>query len=192
MVKLIWFKTYLNLWRTFIAYVLLRKSRFRDKFIMDLSIWKKKNLAIKSKSDFIAFSFLCFDCLEFRNVFLNRLHRNYFSYIIVSFLFKRLESLYINMPPEDIGGGLYFQHGFSTIVTAKKIGNNCHINQQVTIGYNGDDAPVIGDNCTICAGAIIIGDVNIEDNCIIGAGSVVVKNVKKDSIVAGVPAKKIK
>ena len=40
---------------------------------------------------------------------------------------------------EDIGGGLYIQHGFSTIITAKKIGENCRIYQQVTIGYkNGE------------------------------------------------------
>lgn len=35
--------------------------------------------------------------------------------ILSRMLFKPLESLYINMPPEKIGG-LYIQHGFSTIM----------------------------------------------------------------------------
>lgn len=91
-----------------------------------------------------------------------------------------------------LGGGLYFQHGFSTIVAAKYIGENCSINQQVTIGYNGNDAPIIGDNVTIAAGAIVIGNVHIKKNVIIAAGAVVTHDVSEGKIVAGVPAKIIK
>lgn len=91
-----------------------------------------------------------------------------------------------------MGGGLYFQHGFSTIVAAKEIGENCFINQQVTIGYNGVDAPVIGDNVRIAAGAIVIGDVHISNDAIIAAGAVVKHDVDIGDIVAGVPAKSIK
>ena len=93
------------------------------------------------------------------------------------------------MPPENIGGGLVFQHGFSTIIAARRIGENCKI---FTIGYNGDKAPVICDNVTVCAGAIVIGDVCIGSRVTVGAGAVVTKDVSCDKVVAGVPARIIK
>ena len=86
-------------------------------------------------------------------------------------------------------GGVYFQHGFSTVIAAKRIGTCCRINQQVTIGYSGDDAPIIEDNVAITAGAIIIGKVHVGSNSVIGAGSVVTKDVPESTIVAGVPAR---
>lgn len=92
------------------------------------------------------------------------------------------------MPPEKIGEGIYFQHGFSTIIAAKEIGNFCNFNQQVTIGYNGENAPVIENNVTICAGAIVIGNVRVKEGAVVGAGAVVTHDVPADTIVAGVPA----
>ena len=50
----------------------------------------------------------------------------------------------------------------------------------------------IGNNVFIGHGAIIMPNVNIGNNCVIGAGSIVTKNVEDNSVVAGVPAKKIK
>ena len=44
----------------------------------------------------------------------------------------------------------------------------------------------IGANVTICPGVVI------GDNAVIAAGAVVTKNVEADSVVAGVPARKIK
>ena len=95
------------------------------------------------------------------------------------------------MPPEKVGG-VYFQHGFATIVACKEIGINCSINQQVTIGFNGDKCATIKDNVTICAGAIVIGDVTLNNNCTVGAGSVVTKDVEENAVVGGVPATIIK
>ena len=57
-------------------------------------------------------------------------------------------SMYIETP--EIGGGLFIQHGFATMIAAKSIGENCWINQQVTVGYKGSKIPpVIGNNVTI-------------------------------------------
>lgn len=50
----------------------------------------------------------------------------------------------------------------------------------------------IGNDVWIGARAIILAGVNIEDGCIIGAGAVVTKDVKKNTIVGGTPAKVIK
>jgi serine O-acetyltransferase len=110
-------------------------------------------------------------------------------FVISRVLFPPLKSLYINMPPENIGGGLVFQHGFSTIIAATSIGSNCKIFQQVTIGFNGDKSPIIDDNVTISAGAIVIGDVHIESNAVVGAGAVVTKDVPAGATVVGVPAR---
>ena len=100
---------------------------------------------------------------------------------------KPMENCYIDC--EDIGPGLFIQHGFSTVIAARKIGKNCWINQQVTIGYaNERDQPTICDNVKIHAGAKVIGNVTIGDNSIVGANAVVVKDVPPNCTVVGVPA----
>ncbi|HTJ10956.1 MAG TPA: acyltransferase [Dinghuibacter sp.] len=51
---------------------------------------------------------------------------------------------------------------------------------------------IIGRNCYIGSGAIIIGKVTIGDYAVIGAGSVVTKDVPPMMMYAGIPAQKIK
>lgn len=81
-------------------------------------------------------------------------------------------------------------HGDGTFVSATKIGENCWINQQVTIGYtNETDIPSIGDNVRILAGAKVLGKVSIGDNVTIGANTVVIEDVPSNATAMGVPAK---
>jgi serine O-acetyltransferase len=102
--------------------------------------------------------------------------------------YRPLESLYILTP--SIGPGLFIQHGFSTIIAAKSIGENCWVNQQVTIGFSSvDDCPTLGNNVSIKAGAIVIGDIVIGDGAVVGAGAVVVKDVPPGCTVVGVSAR---
>lgn len=71
-----------------------------------------------------------------------------------------------------------------------KIGKNCTLHQFVTIGGNGrGKAPIIGDNCFVGAGAVIIGDIKIGNNVTVGANAVVTKDVPDNATVGGVPAK---
>lgn len=49
----------------------------------------------------------------------------------------------------------------------------------------------IGNNCFIGDSTIVLPNVRIGDNVIIGAGSVVTKNIPKNTIAAGNPAKVI-
>ena len=100
---------------------------------------------------------------------------------INSIITPPISSLYITT--DDIGEGLFIQHGFATIISAKRIGKNCWVNQQVTIGYNKRGAPVIGDNVTIHAGALVIGDITIGNNVIIGAGAIVVDDVPDGALI---------
>jgi serine O-acetyltransferase len=102
-------------------------------------------------------------------------------------LYKGQTTLYLECP--DIGPGLFLQHAFSTTIGAESIGRNCWINQQVTIGYRDDtQAPIIGDDVTIYAGAKVLGPIRIGHRVTIGANAVVVKSVPDDCVVAGVPA----
>jgi acetyltransferase-like isoleucine patch superfamily enzyme len=48
---------------------------------------------------------------------------------------------------------------------------------------------IIGRNCYIGAGAIILPGVTIGDNSIIGAGAVVTKSIPPGSVATGIPAK---
>lgn len=106
---------------------------------------------------------------------------------LAKFLYWPMNTLYISTP--TIGAGLFIQHGASTIISARSIGQNCWINQQVTIGYSNPGArPTIGNNVTVTAGAKVFGDIVIGDNSIIGANAVVFKDVPPNCTVVGVPA----
>lgn len=120
---------------------------------------------------------------------LNRYHK------IAALLFysdTQSDTDFLIIRTKDIEGGLIIQHGFSTIINAKKIGKNCHIYQQVTIGFNGTESPIIGDNVRICCGAKVIGGIHVGNNVVIGANAVVCKDIPDNVVVAGVPAKIIR
>ncbi|MFT4601514.1 MAG: UDP-3-O-[3-hydroxymyristoyl] glucosamine N-acyltransferase [Arenicella sp.] len=81
-----------------------------------------------------------------------------------------------------------------------KIDNLVHIAHGVVVGANSliianamiAGSVKIGKNVWISPSSSIIQKVNIEDDSMVGMGSVVIKDVEKSTIVAGVPAKKIK
>jgi serine O-acetyltransferase len=124
---------------------------------------------------------------EYRNVFYLRTG---ILGKLLSILCRPKSSLYLGTM--SVGPGLFIMHGDCTFVSAKKIGENCWINQQVVIGYTNDndaDLPSIGNNVTIHAGGKVLGRVNVGDNATIGANSVVIGDVPPNVTVMGVPAK---
>jgi serine O-acetyltransferase len=124
---------------------------------------------------------------EFRNIFYMRYG---IKAKIFSWMCPQLSTLDISIT--NIGPGLYIQHGGGTFISAESIGDNCWINQQVTIGYsNRTDQPTIGNNVRIFAGAKIIGKVTIGDNATVGLNTVVINDVAPNTTVLGVPAKVI-
>lgn len=88
-------------------------------------------------------------------------------------------------------GEPFFPHDITGIFVSKnaKIGKDCTIYQQVTIGSNDIrsskhyGAPTIGDGVVIGAGAKIIGCVKIGNNVRIGANCVVVDDVPDNTTV---------
>lgn len=160
-----------------------------DAFRKDFDRWK--SIMNMKKSNWRALAEILSSKPEFRNLLIYRNRHRPISRRWITFWYRPLQTLYIEAA--EIGGGLYIQHGFSTMIAAKSIGENCWINQQVTIGYNGHgDPPVIGNNVTIACGAKVLGSIIVEDNAVIGANAVVVKNVKSGAIMGGVPARRIK
>jgi len=132
---------------------------------------------------------------EFRNLLYHRLSHSTQAARYVGRLLRALyrpeKTLYLNTA--DIGPGLYIQHGFATIVAAKRVGANVWINQQVTIGFIVTDgqvlsAPTIEDGATIYAGAKVLGGVRVGRDATVGANAVVVKSVPDGMTAVGVPA----
>ncbi len=99
-------------------------------------------------------------------------------------------------PNCPIGGGCFCIHSYATILQAKSIGDNFSCRQCTTIGIKSDFSPgsypTIGNNVTLGANVVIIGDIHIGDNVTIGAGSVVVKDIPSYSIAVGNPARVVK
>ena len=160
-----------------------------EAFCKDLARWK---LILRiDGSDMLTLAQILSSKPEFRNLFIYRNSNRPIYRRWIALWYRPMNMLYIETP--KIGGGFYIQHGFATMIAAKSIGENCWINQQVTIGYNGHgNPPVIGDNVMITCGAKVLGSITVGDNAVIGANAVVVKDVENGAIMGGIPARKIK
>lgn len=90
----------------------------------------------------------------------------------------------------QIGGGLLLPHPNGIVIhPSVRIGPNCLIFQQVTIGTRTDGMlPVIGGHVDIGAGAKILGGVHVGDHACIGANAVVLKDVPAGTTAVGIPA----
>lgn len=91
----------------------------------------------------------------------------------------------------EIGEGLLIPHPNGIVIhPGARIGPNCLIFQQVTIGTGGKPGlPVIGGHVDIGAGAKILGPVTIGDHAKIGANAVVVADVPAGTTAVGIPAR---
>ena len=175
----------LNLWRLIPAYLIVCASNNKSIIFEEIQHWKKCT-GRTEKAGFDIFSSLMLELKEYRTLLQYRLGG--YSKLLLKMLFPGMDTLYINTP--EIGPRLFIQHGFATNISAKRIGSDCWINQQVTNGYTFDsEPPVIGNGVRISAGAKVLGQIEIGDNAIIGANAAVVKSVEENMIVGGVPAK---
>jgi serine O-acetyltransferase len=94
-----------------------------------------------------------------------------------------------------VGGGLMLPHPNGVVVHPDaRIGPNCLLLQQVTLGVGGPlpGAPTLGGHVDIGAGAKILGGVVIGEHAVIGANAVVLCDVPAGATAVGVPARILK
>jgi serine O-acetyltransferase len=108
-------------------------------------------------------------------------------------VFNRLNTIFCNC---IIGRGAEFGPRFVLIHSAGVVingavrgGSDVLIEHQVTIGAQGRQTPLLGNNIFIGAGAKIIGPVTIADGSRIGANAVVLQDVPAHHTAVGVPAR---
>jgi serine O-acetyltransferase len=95
-------------------------------------------------------------------------------------------------PGAGIGRRLFIDHGMGVVIgETSVIGDDVTLYQGVTLGGTGKEHgkrhPTIEDNVVVGGGAKILGNIIVGKNCRIGAGSVVLRNVPENSTVVGVP-----
>jgi len=163
------------------------------KINLDLIAWKKQFKLYESKRFYI-FLLLMAKFKDFRNLYYFRLKcevkdktNHLFVRILLAvllaiseILLKKYDTLLIS---GNIGGGLVLVHAYYSILSPSKMGENCKIWHEVTIGYRHDKAPIIGDNVQISPGAKIIGDIKIGSSAKIGPNALVLESVPENSVV---------
>ncbi|MGB4259078.1 MAG: serine acetyltransferase, partial [Phycisphaerae bacterium] len=121
----------------------------------------------------------------------------WFPIYLIARLFHRryIYKFGISIPfPTVVGPGFYIGHfGGIHVNSGVRIGRNCNISQDVTIGQasRGErrGVPNIGDNVYIGPGAKIFGGIRIGDHVAIGANCVVTRDVPDHAVVVGVPGR---
>jgi serine O-acetyltransferase len=90
-----------------------------------------------------------------------------------------------------LGGGLLLPHPNGVVIHPEaKVGPNCLIFQQVTLGTGvKPGVPRLAGHVDVGAGAKILGGVNIGAHARIGANAVVLCDVPSGATAVGVPAK---
>ena len=95
----------------------------------------------------------------------------------------------------EIGGGLLLPHPNGIVVHPDaRIGPNCLLFQQVTLGVGGavPGVPTLGAYVDVGAGAKILGGVTIGAGAVVGANSVVLQDVPPGATAVGIPARILK
>ncbi len=100
---------------------------------------------------------------------------------------------FVELKKTTLGRGSKASH--LTYLGDATIGENTNIGAgTVTCNYDGVNKHEthIGDNVKIGSDTMLVAPIKVGDNAATGAGSVVTKDVEANSLVAGVPAKKLK
>ncbi|MDV7104895.1 serine O-acetyltransferase EpsC [Vibrio sp. TH_r3] len=99
-------------------------------------------------------------------------------------------------PAAKLGKNLFIDHGMCIVIgETAVIEDNVSIWHGVTLGSTlneaGDRHPKIRQGALICAGATVLGNIEIGKGAIVAANSVVLKPVHEGVVVAGAPAKQV-
>ncbi|MBC7138845.1 MAG: serine acetyltransferase [Defluviimonas sp.] len=91
----------------------------------------------------------------------------------------------------EIGGGLMLAHANGVVIHPKaKIGPNCLIMNQVTIGQGKNGGvPVLGGAVYLAPGCRVVGPIRVGDHAVVGLNAVLLKDMPPGSVAVGVPAR---
>lgn len=96
-------------------------------------------------------------------------------------------------PAAQLGRGLFVDHATSVVIgETSVVEDDVSMLHEVTLGgtgkETGDRHPKVRAGVLICAGAKILGNVEVGEGAKVAAGSVVLSDVPPHSTVAGIPA----
>ena len=93
----------------------------------------------------------------------------------------------------EFGPGLVLIHATGIVINGTvRGGSNIHLEHQVTIGAERRQAPILGNDIFVGAGAKILGSISVGDGAKVGANAVVVNDVPSHSTVVGIPAQVVR
>lgn len=115
--------------------------------------------------------------------------------VLYRMMYRRVRNHYgIELPyATELGRNVVIEHQHGIVIHGcAKIGDGCIIRQGVTIGNRTLDrpldAPTLGKNVNVGAGAKVLGAITIGDDAVIGANAVVMQDVPPGALAVGVPA----
>ena len=106
-------------------------------------------------------------------------------------------------PAAKIGKNLFIDHGMGVVIgETSDIGDNVTLYHAVTLGgvspsIDSDNQrfqkrhPTLKNDVVVGSGAQILGPIIVAENAKVGANAVVTKDVPKDAVMVGIPAKNI-
>lgn len=163
-----------------------------------ISLWRVIRILGKSPSFFavMIYRFGYWVNVRYRYKGKGRISKYFFGLLFILFLLARhLSVIFFKVEiweNIEIGPGLFLSNRGNIIIGAKKIGRDCTMLHNVTIGMgigNADNLPEIGENVRIGSDSIIYGHIKIEDDVSIEDSSVVSRSFPRQSLVGGNPAK---
>lgn len=95
-------------------------------------------------------------------------------------------------PGAQVGHRLFIDHGMGVVIgETTVVGDDVTLYQGVTLGGTGKEKgkrhPTIGNGVVVGTGAKVLGNIVVGDNCRVGAGSVVLRSIPENSTIVGVP-----
>lgn len=89
-----------------------------------------------------------------------------------------------------IGGGLMIPHPNGVVIHPDaRIGPNCLLFQQVTVGMGNGGVPTLEGHVDVGAGAKVLGNITLREHCVVGANAVVLQDVPAHATAVGIPAR---
>lgn len=151
------------------------------KIMMDLQRWESVRGMSHNGTAYWRLYKMLVGAREFRSLYYVRI--GHFAKIVKYFLPGMTTCGIGSTLSKNLGGGCYIQHGWGMVLDAESVGENLWINQNVTVGFQGNGHPRIGNNVRIGTGAVVLGGITIGDNVNIGANAIVVKDVPSNTTV---------